>query len=553
MGDLPVAALIDHRCVFGMRAGPEGLPDTSKLSYRSGIGDGKGIFQVSGTRNIELDTLRRNPRLRAMEVVAESGKTGPLYVVGGYLRDLLLGRIRARRADLDVVIWGEPERFGRDLVTAVKGSLVRLDPETVRVITQSAEGIVQIDISRPKGETIEDDLAARDFTVNALAVRLDTLDALSLIDPTGGLDDLRKKCLRVITPSAFDCDPLRLIRAVRLAAELGFAIDEATGRWIIERAPLLGTVAGERLCDELFRILDTVPAAPWIEQLDTLQLLRVLVPEVEALKSVPASRPHRLPLWEHSLQTLWSVELLLTNLERLFPDEAVWLRERLDREIEAGVTETAILKLLACLHDVGKPETRSVQPDGRVRFLGHEQAGLPILARLCDRLRLGRPATNLVAGIEQHHLRPIHLASATTVTARAQYRFFREGGDAAPLALLHSWADLRATIDEEADAFSRHQRFLREAFRFYRTEFLASQTEPFIRGDDLITLFGITPGPFLGFVLDHLQEAQATGVIASRQEAQVYIREHLLSWQQFFETASASRRSSIESTSIESN
>lgn len=212
MGDLPVAALIDHRCVFGMRAGPEGLPDTSKLSYRSGIGDGKGIFQVSGTRNIELDTLRRNPRLRAMEVVAESGKTGPLYVVGGYLRDLLLGRIRARRADLDVVIWGEPERFGRDLVTAVKGSLVRLDPETVRVITQSAEGIVQIDISRPKGETIEDDLAARDFTVNALAVRLDTLDALSLIDPTGGLDDLRKKCLRVITPSAFDCDPLRLIR-----------------------------------------------------------------------------------------------------------------------------------------------------------------------------------------------------------------------------------------------------------------------------------------------------------------------------------------------------
>lgn len=502
---------------------------------------------MSGTREFELNTLGRDPCLRAMEAVAAASRTGPLYLVGGYLRDLLLGRSRARRADLDVVIWGEPEQFGRDLGGTLKGSVVRLDPETVRVIIRSTEGIAQIDISRPKGETIEDDLAARDFTVNALAVRIDTLDALSLIDPTGGLDDLRNTRLQAISQSAFDRDPLRLIRTVRLAAELGFTIDEVTGRWITERASLLGIVAGERLCDELFRILDTVPAAPRIEQLDTLRLLRVLVPEVEALKSVPASKPHCLPLWEHSLQTLWSVELLLTNLEQLFPDEAVWLRERLDREIEAGVTETAILKLLGFLHDVGKPETRSVQPDGRVRFLGHEQAGLPILARLCERLRLGRLATGLVAGIEQHHLRPIHLSSTQTVTAGAQYRFFREAGDAAPLALLHSWADLRATIGEEAEAFTRHHRFLRGAFRFYRTEFLASQTEPFIRGDDLITLFGIAPGPFLGFVLDRLQEAQATGVITSRHEAQAFVQEHRVSWQQSFEAASALRRSRTES------
>ncbi|MDE2059751.1 MAG: HD domain-containing protein [candidate division NC10 bacterium] len=493
-----------------------------------------------------LNELERDPYLRAMEAVAASGRAGPLYLVGGYVRDLLLGRGRTRRADLDVVIWGEPERLGRDLVEALQGSLVRLDPETVRVIIRSAEGIVQIDINRPKGKTIEDDLAARDFTINALAVRVDTSalqplspNPLSLIDPTDGLNDLRAKRLRAIAPSALDRDPLRLIRAVRLAAELGFTIEDATGRWIIERASLLETVAGERLRDELFRILDTSPAVPWIERLDVLQLLKLLVPEVEALKSVPASKPHRLPLWEHSLQTLWSVELLLTDLGRLFPEDAPWLRERLDREIEAGVTEIAILKLLALLHDVGKPETRSVQPDGRVRFLGHEQAGMPILARLCDRLRLGRLASNLVAGIEEHHLRPIRLSSATTVTARAQYRFFREAGDAAPLVLLHSWADLRATIGEETQEFHRHQLFLRDAFRFYRTKFLASRAEPLLRGGDLIDLFGIVPGPFLGFVLDRLQEAQATGVINSRPEALAYTEEHLESWQQFFETTPA--------------
>lgn len=509
---------------------------------------------MNGTREFELDALGQHSYFRAMKTVAISDRIGPLYLVGGYLRDFLLGRRAARCADLDVIVWRDLEQFSRDLAAILKGSVVHLDPETVRVMIRSAEDMVQIDISRPKGETIEDDLAARDFTINAMAVRLDTLDTLhstpdtlSIIDPTGGLDDLRKRRLQAVSRSAFDDDPLRLMRAVRLAAELGFTIDEATRPWITERASLLGTVAGERLCDELFGILDTVPAAPWIEQLDTLGLLRVLVPEVEALKSVPASRPHRLPLWEHSLQTLWSLELLLTNLERLFPDEAGRLRERLDREIEAGITETAILKLLALLHDVGKPSTRSVQPDGRVRFPRHEQAGLPILTRLCGRLRLGRLASSLVAGIEQHHLRPIHLASAPTVTETAQYRFFREAGEAAPLVLLHSWADLRATIGEEAEAFSRHQQFLRRAFRFYRTQFLASQAEPFLRGDDLITLFGIGPGPFMGYVLDHLQEAQATGIIASPEQAQVYVRTHLASWQQFFEEASTSHGSRTES------
>ena len=133
----------------------------------------------------DSDELRRDPHLQTVEAVAASSGVGPLYLVGGYLRDLLLGRSRARRIDLDLVIWGQPERFGRDLVAALEGSIIRLDPEAVRAIVRSplkacgdrsAGVIVQIDISRPKGKTIEDDLAARDFTVNAMAVRLDTPD-----------------------------------------------------------------------------------------------------------------------------------------------------------------------------------------------------------------------------------------------------------------------------------------------------------------------------------------------------------------------------------------
>lgn len=313
------------------------------------------------------EALQRDPYIRTVAEAAASGGMGPLYLVGGYLRDLLLGRAPGKRIDLDLVVWGEVEAFGRAVAQAFDATLLPVDRETVRVLSRRGGVLVRIDIGGPKGDTIEANLAARDFAVNALAVRIGRLPLETtavLIDPSDGLNDLKRRSLRALDPWVFDRDPLRLIRAVRQAGELDFTIEEATRLAIIERAPLLATVAGERLRDELFRIIDTVPAGPSIERLDTLQLLRVMVPEVEALKSVPASPPHRLPLWEHSMETLRSVELIVANLALIFPEDASWLRERLDREIEAGITEAAVLKLIGLLHDLGKPETRSVEPDG---------------------------------------------------------------------------------------------------------------------------------------------------------------------------------------------
>ena len=321
------------------------------------------------------EELRSDPYIRAISELAARTGTGPLYLVGGYLRDRLLSLASTRQIDLDLVMWGELAPFGRALAEALHGTLVPLDPETIRVFARPDATVVRIDISRPKGKTIEADLAARDFTVNAIASRIDSdlrNARMAIIDPSGGLDDLRRGCLRAVTPSAFDLDPLRLIRAVRLAAQLDFTIDEATRLAITERAPLLATAAGERVRDELFKILGTTRATPSIQSLDALGVLQVLVPEIEAIKSVPASPPHRLSLWDHSLETFRSVELLLTDLGRLFPDDALWLKEELQGEIETGVTQASILKLVGLLHDLGKPQTRTVQPDGRVRFLGHE-------------------------------------------------------------------------------------------------------------------------------------------------------------------------------------
>lgn len=486
----------------------------------------------------QSEELRGDPYLLALSELAARPGAGPLYLVGGYLRDRLLSRAPRSKIELDLVMWGEAAPFARELAETHDGTLVPLDRDTIRLLTRLAGTLVQIDISRPKGETIEADLAARDFTVNAIAIRIDPdlgNAGMAIIDPSGGLVDLRDRRLRAVIPSAFDLDPLRLIRAVRLAAQLDFTIERATLRAITERAPLFATAAGERVKDELFKILEMASAAPSIQLLDTLRLLQALVPEIEAIKSVPASPPHRLPLWEHSLETLRSVELLLTDLGRLFPDDALWLKEELQREIEVGITEAAILKFVALLHDLGKPETRTVQADGRVRFLGHEEAGLPILGRLCVRLRLGRKASALAQQIVRHHLRPLHLSREASVTPRATYRLFREMGEAAPTVLLHSWADLRATIGQNNEPFSRHQELVRYLLRFYRTEFLPSERSPLLRGDDLIEVFGLAPGPFLGLVLDRLREAQAMGLIKSRQQGLAYLRQHLPAWQESFQ------------------
>ncbi len=487
---------------------------------------------------LDTEALGRDPSIREIRALAARTAVGPVYLVGGYLRDHLLGRAPVKQIDLDLVVWGEPALLARAIADSLGGTIVPLDPETIRVLARSEGGPARIDISRPKGETIETDLAARDFTVNAIAVRIDGVvpgATMAIIDPSGGLEDLGQRSLRAVAPSAFDRDPVRLIRAVRLAAQLGLTIEAATRQAIIQRAFLLASASGERVRDELFHIIEQAPSVPSIESLEALHLLKGLVPETDALKLVPASAPHRLPLWEHSLETLRSVELLLSTLEHVFPDDAGWLRERLDREIEAGVSVASIVKLVGLLHDIGKPETRTVEPDGRVRFLGHDKAGVTIISRLCERLRLGRRASELACQIVRHHLRPLHLSREATVTANARYRLFRELGDAAPATLLHSWADLRATTGEEDPTFSRHQGFVSELLRFYRTDFLPSKISPFLRGDDLVREFSLAPGPLLGFLLERLREAQATGIVGSREQALDCLRQHLTAWSQSFE------------------
>jgi putative nucleotidyltransferase with HDIG domain len=461
---------------------------------------------------------------------------GEAYLVGGTVRDWLLGRGDAAR-DLDVAIPAGAQAAAEGAAHALGGTVVPLDEATVRVVFAGPGGPWRLDVASFRGPTIREDLALRDFTVDAMAVALLGGEPATLLDPTSGRADLEARIIRHAYAAAFADDPLRTLRAVRLAAALGGAIAPESRPLVRQWAAGLTRVAGERIRDEVVKIFGAAGAARWARELDDLGLLAVLAPAADAMKAVPPSFPHRLGLWEHSLETLRLAEAVWAEPARWFPEDAAEVARRADDVLESEITRRSLTALFALLHDVGKPATRTVDPGGRVRFLGHVEAGAALLADLAARLRLGRRAAEFLDHMERGHMRPILLAAEALVTPRARYRFLRDLGPVAVDVLLHSVADVGATGGTEGFAWQVHLRFVREMLAFRRERVRPVQEAPPLSGHEVMALTGIGPGPLVGHVLERVAEAAALGQARSRGECLELVRREFAAWKREFQHA----------------
>ena len=477
----------------------------------------------------DLNSLIHHPVVDRVAGALFAAGVGEAYLVGGTVRDWLLGRGEAAR-DLDVAIPSGPQAVAEASAHALGGTVVPLDQATVRVVFRGPAGPWRLDLACYRGPTIGEDLGLRDFTVDAMAVALLGGAPPALLDPMGGRADLEARVIRHAYADAFADDPLRTLRAVRLAAALNAAIARETRPLIRQAAPGLTRMAGERIRDETIKIFAAAGAAHWARELDELGLLVVLVPAVAALKEVPPSPPHRLGLWEHSLEVLRLAEGLLTDPARWFPEEAGEIARRSAEVLEGDIPRRSLLALFALLHDVGKPATRSVEPDGRVRFLGHVEAGAATLGGLAARLRLGRRATELLDRMERAHMRPILLGAEPSLTPRARYRFFRDLGSEALDVLAFSMADVGGTVGTEGPAWEAHLRFVREMLAFRRERVRPVQQAPPLSGDEVMALTGIGPGPLVGHVLERVAEAAALGQVRSRAECLELVRREFAAW-----------------------
>ena len=464
-----------------------------------------------------------------LSVVAD-GLGGPAWLVGGAVRDALLGR---PVEDLDLALPAGSLEAARRLADRLGAAFVPLgEPHGVaRVVVRGPAGTrpILIDLADFRGPTLDADLAGRDVTVNALAVPLDRLlrGPAPVIDPTGGLADLAAGRLRACSRTAFAADPVRVLRLLREAETLGFVIDPTTEREARAAVPRLDTVAAERVRDEVTRLLRLPAGAAAWRRAEAWSVVGTILSETVAMRGATQSLPHRFTVWEHSLAALEAVEALLLDLGFLVPHDAR-IAAHLAEPLGSGLTRRKVLKMAVLLHDVAKPETRSVDPDGRIRFTGHDRIGAGRVARVAARLRWPGHAAHVLERLVRQHLRPMHLGMLESISRRARYRFFRDVGDEVLDLVCLTIADAAGTDGRPPAAVYRGPA------RDLLASLLAGQVEaareaaapPLLRGTDVMAAFGLPPGPEIGRLLRAAREAQATGEVRTREEALAWLRHH---------------------------
>jgi poly(A) polymerase len=461
---------------------------------------------------------RARPLLRAVLALAPDAA-----LVGGTVRDACLGRAsRSGGADVDVVVRRGALDVGRALADRVGGAFLALDP--ARGAARVVVGSSRIDITDWRAPTLEADLAARDFTVNALAVPLRPLvrdGATAIVDPTGGLDDLAAGRLRPPEPRVFVDDPLRTLRGVRLEATLGFRLTPSTVRAIRAAGAGLPRASAERQRDELLMLLALPQAGRALRRLDALGLLARVFPEIEAMRRTAQPRPHRFDVLEHSLRAVEGADRLLGDLVVL-GDIAEDLGGHLAEDVGGGIDRGRLLRLAALLHDVAKPETRRIVR-GRIRFFEHDVRGAERARAIGERLRLPGRAVSIVERLVRHHLRPLHLAQAAEITQRARYRFFRDLAEDSRDLLLLVIVDSAAVTGVSPRTAWRRSGIVRELMAGWPEQRAAVAAAPLLRGEDVMTRFGLPPGPAVGALLGRAREAQALGLVRTRDEALAYL------------------------------
>lgn len=460
-----------------------------------------------------------------------------IYLVGGYLRDLILER---KNKDLDFVLapldakrlsglTGGLTDFVKEFAKRINGTFFLLNDryQTNRVIDKK-NGLTY-DFTRIRGRSIEEDLKKRDFTINALALDLEKPVLLKVIDSYKGREDIQKRVIRIVSERAFSDDPLRLLRSIRFRALLNFRIERKTERLIIQKAPLLKKVSGERIREELFGILALEDSHRFIRELDKLKLLTQIIPEIEALRKTDQEGFHHLDVWEHSLEALKHTEEILKNLKKLFPKFYKKINKHLEEEVADKQPRITLLKLATLFHDLGKPQTQAITPEGRMRFIGHEEKGVKMAEEIGKRLRLARKAIETVKREILYHMRPGNLSGVSELTNRAIFRFFRDCKEEGVETLILSYGDRLASCGPLATPgmIKRHREVVEEMLGDYYERKSIVKPKKLVNGNEIMKKFNLSPGPKIGKILEVLSEVQVEGKVKTKKEALEFIKRAL--------------------------
>ena len=433
-----------------------------------------------------------------------------VFIVGGSIRDLMCDRTPI---DYDVVVECDPAKFANCLASKTCGRLVELGKHGQvmrRVITKN----LLFDIMPLNGTTIDDDLLQRDFTVNAMAV---AVSSGRLIDRLGGRQDLASHKIRMVSMDVFRKDPVRLIRAYRLAAVFDFTIDADTRKVMARDAHLICQSAGERVREEFFKILQCAGSHSWLAEMAQSGLLFHVFPELLTLKNDRPDGAGPENLFDQTIDSYHWLEKLLNGGGRLnkVPGERLFS--------DMGMGRATLLKWAILFHDLGVP-TPKIPSEERINdFSSHALESAALARKICRRLRFSRRQTDRIERIIVDQREPFLLFQAHQENIPYQKmfaRFFMRCRDLTPDILLHALAVFMAKKDSQDQEQKGFFDFIQTLIRDYDSVLQprASLLPP-LNGKDLIREFGLKPSAEFKRILGRIEEAHLTSQVLTRRQA----------------------------------
>ena len=461
-----------------------------------------------------------------------------VYLVGGFLRDYLLGKFSF---DIDFIVFGEDdatfilaERFAKEL----DGVFIVLDEETksYRVVKNK----ISFDFSKNRAKTLEADLACRDFSVNALSVKLEEdldLSNLKIIDLNNSQEDLQNKVLRVLSEDVFKDDPLRLLRAFRIAANYNLLIDDYSFALIKRDFTLIHQSKEERVREEIWKFFAAENVFPYLLKMDESKLLAEIFTGIKFMQSHNDNYFHKLGLWGHCLEVFFCLEYVLENLDFLFDEEELIL---LEDYLAAGNRKK--VKLASLFHDLGKPDTFS-EKNGKIHFIMHDLVGSKQVSKMFEDMKFSNKEIKFISEVALFHMQAGNLAKEEEITQKACFRFFKRTGDSALGLLIFTLSDWLASIRgvkkidytmgisrEEFDYedFQKGLKSVKILLVWYLEKINEKTVKLLLNGNDIMQAFpDIKPSPFLGEILLALEEAQMIAQIKSKEEALIFVEKFI--------------------------
>lgn len=437
-----------------------------------------------------------------------------IYLVGGTVRDYFMG---LESTDRDIIVMDEDARdFALKLAELFEASFVPLDEENKIYRIVLSDKINYIDITNPVGDSIEKDLMRRDLTINAIAVNIRTGE---LIDISGGVTDIRNKCINYVNELNFVDDPLRLLRVYRFQALYGFELAPETISAVCRYSDLIRKPAVERINYEILKLFSGKYAHIALENMNKTWILEEIFPFVKELKQVPPNSHHHLDLFHHSIETVRQVQ----NLYNEASDD---VKEHLDGIDFGGFSRLAHLKLAAFMHDIGKFSTWTIE-EGRHRFIKHDDVGAKMSVKVLKELHFSNKQIDYISSMIKYHIYPSHVMTSPQITEKIMMRYVRKMDFNSIDAIILAQADrLSARGPEITDEIvERNITSLNMLLRFYLEARETLEPLPkLLSGNDVMDILNIKPSRQLGEIMEALHEAQISGDVITREHAVEFVK-----------------------------